>query len=148
MILNYKIRHVFIFFFFVNLFKPFAYNKIGDIMATKDDFKNFAYKHPELVKYIKSGEATWQKFYEIYDIYGDNLDAWKEYIGKTTPTSDYNFKSITDKLKNIDLNSVQEHINTAQKALGIVQELTNKGATSTVKAESVTPRPINKIFED
>ena len=129
-------------------------------MAKKEEFKLFASKHPELVKYIKSGETTWQNLYEIYDIYGEKETAWSDYINtnntinNTTTTSkkssDYNIKSLTDKLKNIDFNSIQEHINTAQKALGIVQELTSKGASSTasVAAEAVSPRPINKIFED
>ena len=119
-------------------------------MATKEDFKNFSKSHPELVHYIKNGEATWQKFYEIYDIYGEEETAWQDYFRKTTSTNnEYNFKSITEKIKNIDLSSIQEHINTAQKALGIVQELTGKGTGATATAqEVVTPRPINKIFED
>ena len=36
---------------------------------TKENFKIFAKNHPELLDYIKSGEMTWQKFYEIYDLY-------------------------------------------------------------------------------
>ncbi len=120
-------------------------------MATKEEFKNFAKMHPELVRYIKSGEATWQRFYEIYDIYGEEESAWQDYFVKEKPNNDYNFKSITDKIKNLDLSSIQEHIGTAQKALGIVQELTSKGTTTTGAskvADAVNPRPINKIFED
>lgn len=119
-------------------------------MATKDDFKLFARQHPELIKFVKSGEATWQKFYELFDIYGNDENAWRSYLKKEENNSfnDYNFKSITDKLKNIDLNSISEHINTAQKALGIVQELTGKTASSASATSNVTPRPINKIFED
>jgi phenylalanyl-tRNA synthetase beta subunit len=114
-------------------------------MSKKDDFKLFASKHPELVKYIKNGQSTWQKFYEIYDIYGEEESAWKDYIGVSY---DYNLKAITDKLKNIDFNSIQEHINTAQKALGVVQELTSKGSATKASTEIINPRPINKIFED
>lgn len=119
-------------------------------MATKDDFKIFARKHPELVSFIKNGEASWQKFYEIYDIYGEEENAWKDYFKKETPNkqTDYNLKNLTDKIKNIDLNSIQEHITTAQKALGIVQELTGKTNVSTTEKEIIEPRPINKIFED
>lgn len=121
-------------------------------MATKEDFKAFASKHPELIRYIKNGDTTWQRLYEIYDIYGEQESAWKNYFSKQTESkvNDYNFKNFTDKLKNIDFNSIQEHINTAQKALGIVQELTSKGATkaSDVLASATEPRPINKIFED
>ena len=47
------------------------------------------------------------------------------------------------------MDSVQKHINTAQKALGLVQELTTgkAGGASAVKGP-LTPRPINKFFED
>ena len=122
-------------------------------MATKEEFKAFARKHPELVHFIKSGEATWQRFFEIYDIYGEEESAWQDYFTKTNTSeangNEYSFKSITDKIKNIDLSSIQEHITTAQKALGIVQELTGKSsATTSSAAEVVKPRPINKIFED
>ena len=82
-------------------------------MSKKDEFKRFASQHPELVKYVKNGESDWQKFYEIYDIYGEEESAWQEYFVKNnTMGNDYNFKSITDKIKSIDLNSIQEHINT------------------------------------
>ncbi len=118
-------------------------------MTTKEEFKNFARKHPELVHFIKNGESSWQKFYEIYDIYGEEESAWQDYFTKkTTSGNDYNFKSLTDKIKNIDLSSIQEHITTAQKALGIVQELTGKGTGTATASEVVAPRPINKIFED
>lgn len=119
-------------------------------MASKEEFKNFARLHPELVSYIKSGESSWQKFYEIYDIYGDKDEAWLDYFNKSKKiNTDYNFKSLTEKIKNIDLSSIQEHIGTAQKALGIVQELTSKGGSSvTDTLEVISPRPINKIFED
>lgn len=125
-------------------------------MATKDEFKIFASKHPELVRHIKNGNTTWQNLYEIYDIYGEQESAWKDYFTREEPsntqkTNDYNFKSITEKLKNIDFNSIQEHIGTAQKALGIVQELTSKGtgvAAAKAATEVIEPRPINKIFED
>lgn len=125
-------------------------------MSKKDEFKIFASKHPELVKYIKNGEMTWQSFYEIYDIYGEQDSAWASYLRtettkSTTSSPTASFKTITDKLKNIDMDSIQHHINTAQKALGIVQELTSKGAAGAgvaSAAEAVNPRPINKIFED
>ena len=117
-------------------------------MDKKESFKSFAKSHPELISSIKSGATSWQKLYEIYDIYGEDDRAWDTYFNKTT-TSTNTFSNITDIVKNIDMESVQKHINTAQKALGLVQELTGKstGATSTLKGPSA-PRPINKFFED
>lgn len=118
-------------------------------MDKKEAFKSFAKVHPELITSIKSGDASWQKLYEIYDIYGEDDRAWNTYFNKGNNTNATNFGGIGDIVKNIDMESVQKHINTAQKALGLVQELTGKGAESlgNIKAP-VTPRPINKFFED
>ena len=115
-------------------------------MDKKEAFKSFAKNHPELVNSIKSGETSWQKLYEIYDIYGEDNRAWDTYFNKK---SSPNLNSLTDIVKNIDMDSVQKHINTAQKALGIVEELTGKASSSinTLKGPT-TPRPINKFFED
>lgn len=116
-------------------------------MDKKESFKNFARSHPELISSIKSGDSSWQKLYEIYDIYGEDDRAWKTYFNKSTNTSS-NFSDITNIVKNIDMDSVQKHINTAQKALGLVQELTGKASVSDVAKGPINPRPINKFFED
>ena len=122
-------------------------------MDKKEQFKNFARIHPELVEYIKNGEMTWQKFYEIYDIYGEDTTAWNSYLKKDNrnqPTSSDSISTITEKLKNIDMNSIQEHIKTAQKALTLVSELTGKSETTSPLTATVpkVPRPINQFFED
>lgn len=120
-------------------------------MNKKDEFKNFARLHPELVTYIKNGEMTWQKFYEIYDIYGSSDSAWSSYFTTTSSSSTTDaVGAFTDKIKNIDMNSIQEHIKTAQKALNLVSELTGKSETTSPLTASVpkVPRPINQFFED
>jgi hypothetical protein len=118
-------------------------------MDKKDAFKSFAKTHPELINSIKSGDTSWQKLYEIYDIYGEDDRAWNTYFNKSANTSNSSsFGGITDIVKNIDMESVQKHINTAQKALGLVQELTGKGVSAGEIKTPVTPRPINKFFED
>ena len=117
-------------------------------MDKKEAFKNFAKSHPELLGSIKSGDTSWQKLYEIYDIYGEDDRAWNTYFNKNT-TNSVGLGNISDIVKNIDMDSVQKHINTAQKALGLVQELTSKGTgvASNIQGPS-SPRPINKFFED
>jgi len=117
-------------------------------MDKKESFKNFAKSHPELISSIKSGDTSWQKLYEIYDIYGEDDRAWDTYFNKNTNSTN-TFNNFTDIVKNIDMDSVQKHINTAQKALGLVQELTGKGTGTVTKIKGpATPRPINKFFED
>lgn len=118
-------------------------------MNKKEEFKLFASRHPELVHYVKTGDMSWQKFFEIYDIYGENEVAWKDYFTINVESSSSNLNGIADKLKNIDMNSIQEHIKTAQKALNLVSELTSKGSSGIESVKGpVIPRPLNKFFED
>jgi hypothetical protein len=111
-------------------------------MSKLDDFKSFVASKPELSSYVKNGQMTWQKFYELYDLYGTDDRVWKDY----SSIGDNNLNKIKDMIKNVDMESIKEHINTAQKALDIVQELTGK-STSTSSIVT-TPRPLNKFFED
>ncbi len=115
-------------------------------MSKKDEFKEFIRHKPELVEYIKNKEMTMQQFYELYDVYGDSEEAWKPYERGVNITP----SKITDFMKNINLDEIQKHINTAQKALGVVEDLTTKGVTNATNAVKgpVSPRPLNKFFED
>ena len=119
-------------------------------MDKKEEFKIFARKHPELVSFDKDKSMTWQKFYEIYDIYGEDNKAWESYLNSNNNTTADTLNDFSNKLKNIDINSIQEHIKTAEKALSLISELTNKSSVTSPLSASVpkVPRPINKFFED
>ena len=121
-------------------------------MNKKEEFKTFVKEHPELISFIKNKEMTWQQFYEIYDIYGNDESTWDKYFSKANETNQNmtnNFNSIKQMVKSIDMDSVQKHINTAQKALGVIEELTTKSSNvaSTIKGP-LNPRPLTKFFED
>ena len=111
-------------------------------MDKKEEFKEFARKHPELITYINNNkDMTWQKLYEIYDIYGDDEKTWQPYLKTNT--------KITDMVKNLDVKTIQEHVNNAQKALSVIQELTTKGASNLESIKGpLSPRPITKFFGD
>ncbi len=118
-------------------------------MNKKEEFKEFLRSKPELVEYIKNKEMTMQSFYEIYDVYGNSEEAWRPYE-KEKDLRGNNLPKIGDIMKNINLDEIQKHINTAQKALGVVEDLTSKGTSkinSPVKGP-LSPRPLNKFFED
>ena len=112
-------------------------------MDKKNAFKEFASSHPELLTYIKNKQNTWQDFYEIYDIYGESDDAWNKYFDNTS--TDSSIGELTSIFKNINMENVQKHINNAQKAVSLIQELTNKGTSNVINK---TPRPITKFFGD
>lgn len=126
-------------------------------METKEKFKDFVKVHPHLVKFVKSGEMTWQKFYEIYDMYGEKEEVWKEYLpepsstepstNSTGTTSTLNIASlgeIMNFVKNLDLDSVQNGVNSLQRVLGVLQDF----GTNNQPKEEYKPRPLYKHFED
>ena len=110
---------------------------------SKELFKAFVSKNPSLAAHVNNGSMTWQKFYEMFDLYGEDSSVWNKYLD----TNNVSVGKINDLIKNVDMNSIKEHIDTAQKALDFVQELTGKqvGKTSSIID---TPRPLNKFFED
>lgn len=123
-------------------------------MAKKDEFKAFVRKNPKLINYVKKGEMDWQKFYEIYDLYGEEETAWSSYLTKeetktvaTTTTTGLGFSQIMDFIKKIDLDSVQESVNSVQRVIGVIQDLNSKDNTKP-KKEEYKPRPLYKHFED
>lgn len=114
-------------------------------MDKKEAFKAFAKNHKELITYLENNpNMTWQKLYEIYDIYGEDETTWEPYLSSSKSST-----NINDVLKQIDMNKMKEHINTAQKALNLIKELTTKGAEniSSVKGPTI-PRPLTKFFGD
>ena len=121
-------------------------------MSKKEEFKEFVRNHEELNKYVNQGKMTWQKFYEMYDLYGEEHQIWNEYLGVDRKLST-SIKDIPNLIKNIDMDSIQTHIGTAQKALSLIQEITTKGTATAGAADILSKgpkeaRPINKFFED
>lgn len=127
-------------------------------MNKKDSFKEFVSKHPKLVNVVKNKEHSWQDLFEVYDLYGEDESLWDRYldnakVSTSSATSDKDKLSsigeLTKLFKNVNIDNVQKYIDTAQKAIGVIQELTgSKAAASAVTKGPSVARPINKIFED
>lgn len=121
-------------------------------MSKIDEFKSFVKDNPRLIKYVKNNEMTWQKFYEIYDLYGNSEDAWKDFLkvetvaattevaGDAAAHSDF-----MSWIKGIDLDSVREGVNSLQRVIGVMQDF---GSSKQNKTEEYKPRPLYKHFED
>lgn len=120
-------------------------------MNTKENFKLFVKSHPSLLKYIKNEQMTWQKFYEIYDMYGEDEKIWKDYLTESRQipeTKKSNISSLGELMgfvKNIDLDSVENGINSLQRVLGVLQDF---GTNKTSSENNYKPRPLYKHFED
>ncbi len=118
----------------------------------KEKFKEFVKKNPVLLKYINSNEMTWQQFYEMFDLYGEEESVWKKYLKKEKSDavkSEVTNSALTDFLaflKTINLDSLQEGIENVQRVLGVFQDFsTNKNKSP---KEEYKPRPLYKHFED
>lgn len=120
-------------------------------MAKKEEFKEFVKNNPHLLKYVKTNEMSWQKFYEMYDLYGEDEKIWSEYKNNQTKIEEEaKIAGMSDMLawlKMIDLDSLQEGVSSLQRVLGVFQDLSgNKTATNT--KEEYKPRPLYRHFED
>ena len=111
----------------------------------KEDFKNFVNNHKELITYVNQDKMTWQKFYDMYTLYGENSDVWDEYFRKEDNNkSNISLKDIIDSLKKLDADEVQKNINSLNKILSLISSLVTKE-----KEEPVyEPMPLYKKFED
>ncbi len=122
---------------------------------SKESFKSFARSHTELANYVVSGKVSWQKLYEIYEIYGENSSIWNDYFSTLNTTTanrevefselSNNFKDLVGHIKNIDLDSIQKGITNIQKALGVLQDI---GIGNNNLSNTYEPRPLYQHFDD
>ena len=117
---------------------------------SKELFKEFVKKNPNLIKYVNSNEMTWQKFYELYDMYGEDEKVWNKYLKQekkdiSNLSAATAFTDFVNFLKTVNLDGLQEGINSVQRVLGIFQDFTKKDNSN---KEEYKPRPIYKHFED
>lgn len=122
---------------------------------SKDNFKLFVRKHPELIQYVNNDQMTWQKFYDMYTLYGEeNREAWSRYFKTKESTAlntagkkEFKINDIVEYIKSVDMESLQRGIAGIEKAIGFVQDLgIIKSDQASVR--NYQPRPIYKSFED
>jgi len=126
-------------------------------MKKVEEFKLFVKTKPSLISYVRNGTMTWQKFYELWYLYGPDHEEWNKYNNSgeksTSKQENFGLTDIFNMIKKIDMNSIRNNISGIQKAIGLIQEITNKGdSTDSVDniniKEPYNPRPIFRRFED
>ena len=123
-------------------------------MAKIDNFKLFVKNNPNLITYVKNNTMSWQKFYELYDLYGEDTSVWNEYLNKDTTVNSTKteskksskFSDILDMAKNLDTNKLQDGISSVQKAIGLIGDILVKDKKP--DASTYNPRPIYRRFDD
>ena len=116
---------------------------------SKESFKAFIKKRPELAQAVFNNKTTFQKLYEAYDMYGEDSNVFDELLTpkkeeKENPST--SFKEITNLFRNIDLDTVQKSVNGLQKAVSLISEIVPKNNDEYIP--NYEERPINKYYED
>lgn len=147
-------------------------------MSKLEEFKKYVKKYPKLINYVKEGKMSWQDFYELYDIYGENDEVWSKYISESSSMNASNInsnntntnKSInTDSVSNDDSNKESKSItsvgdvvkmiknmdvNKVQDGISSLQKAVDLFSTIFIKdgsktsGSTYTPRPIYRRFDD
>jgi len=124
---------------------------------SKESFKEFVRNNQELVTHVKNHNKTWQEFYELYDLYGENNNIWNEYLKTNNKTSissssllgDTSLKEIFNVIKRIDLDTFKKGVDGLQKVVGLAQDIVStKGNSSQNNRQFYQKRPMYKYFED
>jgi len=124
-------------------------------MNKKEKFKEYIRKHPSLVKSVNGGVITWQGLYELYDIYGENDDVFKEFyteekkVVETSSDEKISLKNIILTFKEINVDEIKKNLESMQKTLTFLEEFVLPDKKEEKLIETVVnPKPLDNFFED
>lgn len=116
-----------------------------------DLFKKFVRIHPELASSVIANKTSWQKLYEIFELYGEDSNIWDNYFTResvstaTATSTATSFAELMNMIKKVDLESVQKGVNNLQKTIGLLQDI---GIGTKTRENTYEPRPMYKYFDD
>ena len=117
-----------------------------------ENFKNFVRNKPNLQNFVAKGEMSWQDFYNMYELYGEQTSVWDKYLSASSVnqnTSAVTLKDMIGMFKNIDMTEVQNSITSLQKGIGYIEDLVKtKEKDIPVRKSSYESRPLYRYFDD
>jgi hypothetical protein len=123
-----------------------------------EEFKSFVKANPNIIKEVRSGNATWQEVYEDWYLLGEDdarWDRWKNNGSSnekkneneeedSNSTKAVSMSSIMNSLKNMDQNQLQGYIANLNQALGTIQGVISQfspGGSSTSANKGSQQKP-------
>lgn len=97
-----------------------------------DAFKRFVKAHPGMIKEVRTGNKTWQHFFEEWTLLGEKDEQWNKYkdvnsVSGKKSTKDKNgsvgVEQVFSMLKQVDLNQIQNYVSQFSGAMSTVQEV-------------------------
>ena len=92
-------------------------------------FKEFVRRNDYIYDMVKNKERSWQELYEYYDIYGEDAEVFKlkqEQNTANTIATTSSINTLVNAVKNIDVNKVNEGLDSIKKIAGMFSSLTTK----------------------
>ena len=111
-----------------------------------ESFKEFVKKRPNLINYIETKEKTWQDFYNMYTLYGEDSEIWNKY-DNTILTKPTTLKDVFNMFKDVDMSKFQESITSLQKGINYIGDIVKSKETPIPKS-NYEARPMYKYFDD
>lgn len=115
-----------------------------------ENFKKFVSTRPKLQEYVTKGEMSWQDFYNMYALYGEQNSVWDKYLSTSGDRqSTVTLKDMFGMIKNIDMTEVQKSISSLQKGIGYIEDLVKTNEPEIpVRKSSYEARPLYRYFDD
>ncbi|SFL57893.1 spore coat protein YlbD [Salibacterium qingdaonense] len=94
------------------------------------EFREFLYRHPELIKEVRAGRQTWNQLYQDWMVLGENHDQWGSYRidddsvqnRKKDKTGD-TLSSVLTILEQVNIDDLQKQISQFSGMMGNVQQV-------------------------
>ena len=118
-------------------------------MNKLEEFKKFVKDKKYIIDKVHNNETTWQKLYEIYDVYGSEHDIFKETINTVNSTllTKEGISNALNMIKNVDLEKLSSGLENVKKVVGANQEIT-KPTSKTVDVPEYIKKSSFKRYND
>ena len=99
------------------------------------EFKEFVKKNEYVYQLVKDKKYSWQELYEFFDIYGEDADVFKQQKEevKNEVVQTGVLATLVNAAKNIDVDKMNEGIESIKKFANMFNSLSNKDDFSNVK---------------
>ncbi|MBO9130291.1 YlbD family protein [Bacillus sp. 165] len=128
----------------------------GNLHPSVQQFKVFVKNHPKMINAVRSGQKTWQQFYEEWYLLGEKDQMWNTYKPDGTPDVKDDAAAAKEGegagfvgqmmsfIKKIDMDQIQTHISSVTEAIGSVQQVIQQFQSP--NSSGTSQRPQNNPF--
>ena len=103
---------------------------------SKEAFKSFVKLNPSLASFVNNNSMTWQKFYDMFELYGASNSVWDEFLSVSPKVRissfENSFKELMNTVRGIDLQKVQKGIDNIQKTISLVQDFGSNQSSDSI----------------